>query len=188
MFFLGIPAFGLLFLADLNDLRFRDARLRLCFPAGAVLLAVSVGGQLDLSAAAQGAGLFAALAGCLLFTALEIQALFFAFPPSEAYAATGKKRPVCDSGVYALCRHPGFWWLTLLFFCLRPAAGFPLRSALIYSLLNLALVAFEDRAVFPAVLEGYGAYRRSTPFLIPTRRSVERCLATLKIRSGERRS
>ena len=33
-------------------------------------------------------------------------------------------------------------------------------------------MVFEDRCVFPAKLKGYDDYRRTTPFLLPSRQSV----------------
>mgnify|MGYP002311056058 CR=1 FL=1 len=48
------------------------------------------------------------------------------------------------------------------------------RSA---KLLDVLLVVYEDRWVFPAVLEGYADYQREVPFLLPHARSVRNCLA-----------
>ena len=48
----------------------------------------------------------------------------------------------------------------------------PLWKAAVLSGLNVGLVAFEDRCVFPAKLKGYDDYRRTTPFLLPSRQSV----------------
>ena len=77
--------------------------------------------------------------------------------------------------MYALCRHPGVLWFAGLYGCLWAAAGVPLWEAALYSGLNVLLVIFEDRCVFPARLEGYGAYQASTPFLLPNRRSIRAC-------------
>ena len=40
---------------------------------------------------------------------------------------------------------------------------------------NVGLVLFEDRCVFPALLEGYEAYQAATPFLLPGRRRGRSC-------------
>lgn len=47
------------------------------------------------------------------------------------------------------------------------AAGFPLSSLIVYTGLNLLLVLFEDRVVFPSVLSGYEQYCRKVPMLLP---------------------
>ncbi|MGH0053860.1 MAG: hypothetical protein ACQ5SW_10765 [Sphaerochaetaceae bacterium] len=72
-------------------------------------------------------------------------------------------------GTYKICRHPGFLWFSLfnifvsLFFWYTPItlilAG--------YTLCNLALVTLEDQVLFPKMFPGYGAYKKTTHFLIP---------------------
>ena len=57
------------------------------------------------------------------------------------------------------------------------AFGLPLSFALLCTGLNVALVVFEDRRVFPARLAGYDDYRRTTPFLLPTAGSIRACFA-----------
>ena len=66
-------------------------------------------------------------------------------------------------------------WFVGLYGCLWVAAGLPLWEAAVYSGLNVLLVLFEDRCVFPARLEGYREYQRTTPFLLPDRRSIRAC-------------
>ena len=82
---------------------------------------------------------------------------------------------MCVGGVYALCRHPGVLWFAGLYVCLWAAFGLPLWEAASLSGWNVLLVWFEDRCVFPAVLEGYDAYQQTTPFLLPNRRSIRAC-------------
>jgi protein-S-isoprenylcysteine O-methyltransferase Ste14 len=169
-------AFALFFLSDWNDWRGGTAPLRWCFPAGgAVLAADTVYLCLTGRAASGGAGRLLAFAGAALFAWLLIYSLFFALPAAASYTEPGQKRPACTAGVYALCRHPGVLWLTGLLACLHPAAGYPLWAVILATVLNTALVTFEDCAVFPAVLAGYCDYRRVTPFLIPSGKSVRAC-------------
>ena len=175
-YLLGLFAFLLFFLSDYNDWRLARPELKVCFPLGGALLAVGtvlearrgvplVAGWLR--------GLFFVLAA--VFLALLVYTLFFALPVEASYAHPGEKRPACTTGVYALCRHPGVLWFAGLYGCLWAAAGVPLWEAALYSGLNVLLVIFEDRCVFPARLEGYGAYQASTPFLLPNRRSIRAC-------------
>lgn len=169
-------AFALFFLADWNDWRGGTAPLGWCFPAGGVILAAdTVFLCLTGRAAAAGLPRLLAFAGAALFAWLLIYSLFFALPAAASYADPGRKRPACTTGVYALCRHPGVLWLTGLLACLYPAAGYPPAATVLVTALNTALVLFEDRAVFPAVLAGYCEYRRVTPFLIPNGKSVRAC-------------
>lgn len=108
MFFLGCIAFALFFLSDYNDAKCRLRGLVFCFPLGFVLLVLAIVFQLDgeptlltMPWRIAVLGMFACFLGLLAYT------LFFAFPASSAYGSPGQKRPVCDRGVYALCRHPG---------------------------------------------------------------------------------
>lgn len=176
---LGLAAFVLFFISDYNDWRLSRQVLKPCFPMGAVLLAVGT-----VLEARRGSPLVSGWLRGLLFAlgaaflALLVYTLFFALPVEASYASPGEKRPACTTGVYALCRHPGVLWFAGLYGCLSLAAGLPLWEAAVLSALNVGLVAFEDRCVFPARLEGYGAYQASTPFLVPNRASVRACRKT----------
>ncbi|MBQ3486737.1 MAG: hypothetical protein IJA71_00485, partial [Clostridia bacterium] len=112
------------------------------------------------------------LAGALLFAGLLVWALFFSFPPKEAYVEQSRERKVYTGGMYALCRHPGILWFCLLYGCLIPGAGFPPMTAFLYCLLNILLGWVEDKWIFPRLFTDYDAYKKSTPFLIPTPKSL----------------
>lgn len=182
MFLLGCLAFALFALSDLNDLRLHRRSLLFCFPSGAALLSVSLAFQLNrtgaLVSAAGGRVLFWLLFA--IFMALLLHALFFTFPVSAAYDSPGAVRPVCRRGQYALCRHPGVLWFSCAACCLWAGAGLPLLSAASYILLDILLAAFEDLVVFPVLLTGYDSYRRDTPFLFPTLRSMESALKSMR--------
>ena len=173
---LGLGAFALFFISDYNDWKKGLGALRLCFPLGALLLAAGT-----VLAMGEGTPLVRGWPRAVLlilgavFFALLIYTLFFALPVEASYAAPGKKRPACTTGIYALCRHPGVLWFAGLYGCLWAGGGLPLWEAALFSGLNVLLVLFEDLCVFPAVLEGYDVYRRSTPFLLPNRRSIRAC-------------
>lgn len=176
----GIAAFLLFFLNDYNDWKLERPALRLCFPCAGLLLAGACVLGARGAAPLQGAARLAAAAGAAGFGALLVYTLFFALPAGDAYGRTGEDRPACTSGVYALCRHPGVLWFAGLFLCLSGASALPLGFSLLCSALNVALVVFEDGWVFPARLAGYVAYRRTTPFLLPTMRSIRACFAGKK--------
>ena len=175
-YLLGLCAFALFFLSDWNDWKWKRRELRPCFPLGGVLL--SVGTFLEVrrrTPLVSGwlRGLCVLLAAA--FLVLLIYTLFFALPAEASYGRPGERRPACTTGVYALCRHPGVLWFARLYVCLWAAFGLPLWEAASLSGWNVLLVWFEDRCVFPAVLEGYGDYQRTTPCLLPNRRSIRAC-------------
>ena len=175
-YLLGLAGFALFFISDYNDWRWARRELKFCFPLGALLLVAGTvleirRGTPLLSGWLRGA----AIALAVLLLALEVYTLFFALPAEASYAKPGEKRPACTTGVYALCRHPGVLWFAGVYVCLWLAAGLPLWEAALYSGLNVLLVVFEDRCVFPAQLEGYAAYQAQTPFLVPNRQSIRAC-------------
>ena len=177
MFLLGCASFALFFLNDANDCWFRKRWLFWLFPAGFLMLTVSVI-FLCVGNPAPQVGLFSRMASWFLFAVfmlLEVYSLFFALSTSESYHSHGSQRPVCRTGVYALCRHPGVLWFFGVMVCLHFAAGLPFYASAVFTLLDVALVIYEDYVVFPSVLSGYQKYRQETPFLIPTPKSIGRC-------------
>lgn len=176
----GLCAFALFFLNDYNDWRLGRKELNVCFPIGGVLLVAGTIleiGRGEPLVTGWLRGVFFALAA--VFLLLLIYTLFFALPVGASYTRPGEKRSVCTTGVYALCRHPGVLWFIGLYGCLWPAAGIPLWEAVMLSVLNICLVWFEDRCVFPEKLDGYGAYQKSTPFLLPSGQSIRDCIKTM---------
>lgn len=116
-----------------------------------------------------------------IFFFLLIYSLFFAFPADEAYLKFGKKK-VCDTGLYALCRHPGVLFLSLFYLFLWLSAGKlgVFAAFAVFTTLDVVYVLIQDFITFPRIFDGYENYRKTTPFLIPGVGSVKRCFATLK--------
>lgn len=173
----GVIAFAAFFLYDLNSITLHRKPLGLLFAAGCLLLAASTAvclwrefpGQI-----AVGCGL-----GAAVFLGLMLYSLFFALPFGKTYVEQGNT-PLCDRGMYALCRHPGILWFCLMYLCLGLGWNTP-RVWLIagsYSVLNIAYGVFQDLWTFPRTFAGYGDYRKSTPFLLPNPGSVGRALKT----------
>jgi len=92
------------------------------------------------------------------------------------FVGRGAER-VVDSGTYALCRHPGFWWFTAaapLVACAADSADL-LAAAPAWAAAEFLLVYAEDRWFFPAIFgPEYDAYKKRTPFLVPDRESARR--------------
>lgn len=96
-----------------------------------------------------------------------VKSLIFSFPAADAYIEPGKLRATYIGGNYAICRHPGFWWPLFFMGGLTLAAGLPVRSLILFTVCNFALILFEDILIFPAVLSGYVEYKAQVPMLIP---------------------
>ena len=172
---LGFVAFGLF---DINKIRWQRRELNLLFAVGSLLLAASTllcipqPGHWAIFRGFWGA---AALAGLILSGAALVYVLFFALPFSSTYTES-EELPLVDRGAYGLCRHPSFWLFVVFYFFLwlfftgwRLFAGF-----VIYNICNFLYIYLQDRYIFPRYIRGYDDYKRSVPFLIPTRASLKK--------------
>ncbi|MDD3796561.1 MAG: hypothetical protein PHE06_11460 [Lachnospiraceae bacterium] len=122
----------------------------------------------------------------VLFFALLIDTLFFALPMKATYGdhVGGEKRTVCSSGMYALCRHPGVLWLAGMYAGIWLALPGSEAGTLFLTttVCNVFYVWFQDSWTFPNIFDQYEKYRHSTPFLIPTMKSIRACISDLKER------
>ena len=174
----GILGFVAFCLFDVNKIRWRSKVLNVFFALGAALVLLSTllcipdVSLRDLLSEPKGC---LALTGLLLSGLGLVYVLFFALPFESTYTESDAL-PLVDRGAYALCRHPGFWMFGLFYFFLwqfftgsRLFAGFVL-----YTACNFLYVCVQDRYIFPRYIGGYDDYKRSVPFLIPTRESVKK--------------
>lgn len=174
---LGIAAFVLFFIYDVNSVTWKNAVIHRFFAVGAVLLALS--SVTDIWYCAK-AGAFEGFVDVLLiilgaaaFAAL-IYSLFFALPFDETYVKSSEERRVYDRGVYALCRHPGIlcYFVMQLFLGLAALPERMIINGMILSVLNLLYAWFQDRITFPKTFTDYAEYRNNVPFLLPTLQSI----------------
>jgi protein-S-isoprenylcysteine O-methyltransferase Ste14 len=172
---LGAGGFGLMLAFDFALLK-KETRWDRLLPVAALLAAAPAHG-----AALLGPVLFAPTAAALAAgAALSAASLYLLYRslladlPAGTYGGGGGEKTLVRTGTYALCRHPGFLWycglLAGLFLLSR--SQWLLFAGPAWACANLALVAVEDKFIFPRLLPGYTAYRRETPFLIPTARSL----------------
>ena len=177
---LVLLSFGLMFLSDwlkITDQR-KQGKYLLLFGmavlAAAGIVAALNGSRFQIAPLLRIFFLLIALAGALL----EYSALFSSLPSASTYLGENERNPLVDSGMYALCRHPGALWFPI--FSLSLALGLEnwelLAAAGLASALNLLYVWFQDRLIFPKTITDYAQYRKNTPFLIPTAQSVSRAI------------
>jgi len=179
---LGYVAFLLFVVYDINSIIMKIKLLYCCFLLGVILITVSTIGivitnwnitRLEVITA----GIFGVLS--VLFLTLLIYTLFFALPFKDTYIEVEDSRKVCQSGVYALCRHPGVLWFIGFYFSLGLALKIPLLmiAAAIFSVSNILYVLFQDRWTFTKMFDNYNEYKMETPFLIPKMKSIKRCIS-----------
>jgi protein-S-isoprenylcysteine O-methyltransferase Ste14 len=109
-------------------------------------------------------------------------ALFINLPFRKTYVNSGVGDRLIKTGLYALVRHPGVYWVTAFFFSLAfiSKSSLMLIAAPIFAILNIALVIFQDRYFFVRMFAGYEQYQRETPMLIPNRQSIKAFVNSLK--------
>jgi len=187
---MGVAAFILFFLYDINSITNRWKLLHAGFLLGFLLLIAATGIDLwravCLGAIAGLADYLLLLAAVLCLAAL-VYCLFFAIPFKETYEEQETGRHVCSSGAYALCRHPGIlcFFGMYLFLGLAALPSGMLRNGMVFSLLNLGYAWFQDRVSFPKTFCDYREYQASVPFLIPTGASIRKALHHLSASENE---
>ena len=186
----GSLGFACLFLYDINSVRWKNKMLHRGFVTGMFCIALSTALALgsDLSALPPfTAARYAGIALAVIFLAALIYTLFFALPFQSTYTYNDKLKSICDRGVYAFCRHPGFWCFAGFYasiYLFRPDREIAIL-ALGFTGFNFLYILLQDRWTFPNTFRAYDAYRRSTPFLIPTCSSIKTGLRTLRVPQGE---
>lgn len=172
----GVLSFGLMALSDWLGAVKKIPGAGAVFAAACLVLAGASGGLLLETGAGSGRSapvFWCAAAGML---ALLVYTVFVA--PGSGKPREDGKLPLVDTGVYALCRHPGVLWLVGVYFFIWCACGGAawLAAFLLFSAADALYVLWQDRAVFPISIQSYAEYQKSTPFLIPDRNSVRNCL------------
>lgn len=181
---LGIVAFLLFFLYDINSILKKNSLLNGCFFAGLFLLTAATAGIIltskeVLKLELLRTGIFGLLA--VLFLVLLIYTLFFALPFKDTYLSTEIEPKVYRKGMYALCRHPGVLWFIGMYFSLEQALQLPILkiAAAVFSSLNILYVIFQDMWTFTRTFPDYKEYKKETPFLIPGMHSIRKCIKTI---------
>ena len=116
--------------------------------------------------------------------ALIIYSVLIEVPLVKTYRDAGVGNRLIRTGTYALVRHPGVIWyaLFLLSLVLITRSVTLLVAAPVWLLMDVLYVVIEERFFLQRMFPAYEQYRRQTPMLIPTRRSIVDCYKTLKRR------
>ncbi len=111
-----------------------------------------------------------------------IYSLFINLPFGRTYIATGIGGRLITTGLYALVRHPGVPWFIIVMLSLILVSGSRLwlAAAPVWIALDILLVVIQDRFFFGRMFKGYDDYRRTTPMLVPDRKSLSAFLSQLR--------
>ena len=174
----GILGFIACCIFDINKVRWHNKTLNYFFIFGSLLLAVSTISavlQSDFSILIESFHIrhIIGLIGLVLSGIALIYILFFALPFDKTYIEN-ETLPLVNQGVYAICRHPGFWMFALfyLFLGLFLSSRILLIATILYSGCNFLYITIQDYYIFPQYIRGYDNYKKSVPFLIPNRSSI----------------
>jgi protein-S-isoprenylcysteine O-methyltransferase Ste14 len=122
------------------------------------------------------------LVACMVFVALLVYSLFVEIPFRETYGSAGAPASLVTTGTYGLCRHPGVLWFIggLAGFAIAVDSPAALAAVPVWGGLDIAYAYLQDRFFFPRMFaSAYREYQRTVPFLVPTRKSIRRCMRTL---------
>lgn len=170
-FLIGIVGYILYFVYDLNQVYNWHKVLKLGFSLGSLL--VLIGTLLECSLDIKN---YWAILILVIGIMLEIYVLFFALDFKNTYVDEEFK--VNDHGVYALCRHPGFYSFLLIYLglYLMYLNDRCLVMLVLYNMLNLLYIIFQDSFVFPKLFKDYRSYKKTTPFLLFNKQSICKCI------------
>lgn len=121
--------------------------------------------------------LWAVVCGWTFFAASMLQllhSLFINLPFYKTYFKVGVSDELVTDGLYAIVRHPGVYGLAVALFSLVLVSRsfLMLSAAVTWMVIDIIVVTVQDRYFFDCMFPGYAAYRRKTPMLIPTWRSL----------------
>ncbi len=120
------------------------------------------------------------LAGSLF---LLVYALFVNLPFHRTYVAAGTSDKLITTGMYALVRHPGFYWFAIIMLSLVLVSGskMMLIGAIIWTSADILMIVIQDKFVFTRMFIGYAKYQQETPMLVPNIRSLKAFTSSLKL-------
>jgi len=118
----------------------------------------------------------------LLFVSvfLLFYSLFWEIPFKKTYTIKGVGDKLIKTGTYALVRHPGVIWYALLLVALLliSRSKLFLIAAPIWIFMDILYVFIQEKFYFIKMFPGYEEYKKETPMLIPTRKSLASFLAS----------
>lgn len=178
----GCLAFIFLYFFDLNRIYFFRNYLNIFFALGVSFLVISTTGILLGAYERFYVPVYLQLIWgvlSLIALVLMVYSLFFALPFKHTYIEVKKESAIVETGMYALCRHPGVIWFFFFYLFLWLASGIEIMmwAGIIWTFMDTVYVYVQDRWIFPKMIKGYGSYKRQVPFLIPNLGSVKRVIA-----------
>lgn len=173
--------FGLFELASLRRLRF----LKLAFGASAGLVGLYAFVMVVVDTQRITVPVHLIILGAFLLLAsgfLLVYSIFLEIPFRKTYVSEGTGEVLIKTGTYALVRHPGVLWMAIFLtsLVLVSRSQLLLFAAPLWFAADAIYVYLEEKFYLERIFQGYEEYQRETPMLVPTPRSVRRCVDTLR--------
>lgn len=183
---IGCLAFFFFLLFDLNKIYFVHKWISVSFAIGAAFLLLSTAALwpsnnelANISDPIQ--WFWGALS--LMSLLLLGYSLFMGIPFTKTYIHSNQENTVVNTGMYALCRHPGVLWFFFFYLFLWLASGKSVLmwAALAWTAMDVLYVFIQDRWLFPKTFVDYEEYKREVPFLIPNAVSIKKSIQRFRI-------
>jgi len=118
-----------------------------------------------------------------LFSLLMLYTLVLELPFRRTFVGSTSSTDLVTSGTYALVRHPTvLWYLLILASMLLATRSIVLLVAMpIWIALDVGWVLLQEKSSLARNFPDYATYKRTTPFLIPNRRSLTEFLRSFRL-------
>ncbi|HEB29248.1 MAG TPA: hypothetical protein ENI15_00020 [Spirochaetes bacterium] len=117
-----------------------------------------------------------------VFFLIMIYSIFIEIPFKVTYIGQNRENVLVKTGTYGLVRHPGvLWYIFFLSGLFLMTGSKTLLFALpVWSAVDIIYIVLQERFIFIKMFgEEYREYQQEVPILIPTRKSIKRCVSTL---------
>ncbi len=174
---LGVIGFLLLFVSDVCGLRekctfqFVSAIVGTFFIFVSSVMILTLGYNYELALGFRIIGLLLAIT----FLLLTIYSVVI------EVSKNNDDKQLITSGTYALNRHPGVLWLFLYYFfgSFFFADYMILIAGIVFTIVNIIYVHLQEMLIFKHIFENYDEYKKTTPMILPTKSSLQKCIKTI---------
>ena len=118
-----------------------------------------------------------------LSSLLMLYTLVLELPFPRTFVGSPSSTDMVTTGTYALMRHPTvLWYLLILASALLATRSWVLLVGMpIWLAMDVGWVLLQERFSLPRNFPDYATYKRTTPFLIPNRRSLTEFLRSFRL-------
>ena len=181
--FTGVVGFISLFCFDMASLKERLFLKRAAFIAGhgilvfSSIMVVISPDKIELSPVFKIIGpVFS-----FVFFLILIYSIFIEIPIKNTFIQQNRNNVLVKTGTYGLVRHPGVLWYVffLLGLFLMTGSKTLLFALPVWSAVDIIYIILQERFIFIKMFgEEYRKYQKEVPILIPTLKSIKKCIST----------